>query len=758
MAIIRKTNFQDLLLDDGATILEALRKIDANKLGIIFIVNTDGTLCGSLTDGDVRRWLVANESPNLETPCHKVALTKCVTCLLTDSTEKIEASFREGMKVVPLLDPSGRVVAMALPRGRWLEIEKIRISPKQPTFVIAEIGINHNGDLDTAKHLVDAACHARADAIKFQLRHLDSSYRENSELTHGSEDLGAEYTKDLIRNSYLTGSQIVRLMDYVKSLGKIPLCTAWDFPSVEILTDYGVPAFKIASADLTNHPLLEKIIETGKPLILSSGMSTEAEILETIGILQRSLSQYAILHCNSAYPPSFKDINLNYLSRLAQISDSVVGYSGHERGFHIVIAAVALGARIVEKHITLDRTARGVDHVVSLEPSEFKKMVDQIRSLEESFGTIEPRELTQGEKLNRLALSKSLIASRHLDAGHTLTSNDVEVKSPGRGLQPNRLKDLLGITLRRRIDRGDFFYESDLEPMTETRRKFHFDRPWGIPVRFHDWSVLCAGSNLNFLEFHLSFRDLTIPITKVFPGKLNLDLVIHSPDLFEGDGILDLASLDDSVWLRSITDLQRVFDLTNQMAEYFATPRPKVIASLGGSTSDRPIRDEDRNFLYERVAEAVSKIRFGSAELLAQTLPPFPWYLGGQRFCNLFVDPEETADFSRRYSIAICLDTSHTKLACNHLGKSFSKAIEVIAPYTKHLHLVDAAGTNEEGLQINDGEIDWIHLLQQLSDLAPGVGFIPEIWQGHAGGGNGFWCALERLEAHSKKVTKILTS
>jgi len=141
MAIIRKTNFQDLLLDDGATILEALRKIDANKLGIIFIVNTDGTLCGSLTDGDVRRWLVANESPNLETPCHKVALTKCVTCLLTDSTEKIEASFREGMKVVPLLDPSGRVVAMALPRGRWLEIEKIRISPKQPTFVIAEISL-----------------------------------------------------------------------------------------------------------------------------------------------------------------------------------------------------------------------------------------------------------------------------------------------------------------------------------------------------------------------------------------------------------------------------------------------------------------------------------------------------------------------------------------------------------------------------------------------------------------------------------------
>jgi N-acetylneuraminate synthase len=479
-------------------------------------------------------------------------------------------------------------------------------------------------------------------------------------------------------------------------------------------------------------------------------MSTEAEIIATVKILKESMASYALLHCQSTYPPAFKDVNLKYLQRLGEIGDSVVGYSSHERGFHVAVASIALGASIIEKHITLDRNARGVDHVVSLEPNDFKTMVYNIRSLEDAMGSEIARGLTQGEKLNRLSLAKSLVARTNLKSGHVVSSDDVIVKGPGRGIQPNRLRELVGVKLARDIQEGDFFFETDVLGQVEIRRNFVFDRPWGLPVRFHDWKQLSQGTNPDFLEFHLSNRDMSISIDGAIPESLKMSLVVHSPDLFDGDHILDLASKDDLVWKESIAKLQQVVDLTHSLSEKFVSDaKPKVIVSMGGSSLDSPIKFSERGRLYERVNAAISKIDCGEVLLLAQTLPPFPWYLGGQRFCNLFVDPEETANFSREYGVYICLDVSHTKLACNFLGKSFNEAIELLAPVSKHFHLVDASGTDDEGLQIGEGEIDWVQLLRQLSRLAPGVTFIPEVWQGHNDNGAGFWKALSRLEFFS---------
>jgi N-acetylneuraminate synthase len=486
---------------------------------------------------------------------------------------------------------------------------------------------------------------------------------------------------------------------------------------------------------------------------MSTGMATESEIISSVEVLKESMASFALLHCQSTYPPAFKDINLKYMSRLEEIGDSVVGYSSHERGFHVAVSSVALGALIIEKHITLDRSARGVDHVVSLEPTDFKTMVRHIRSLEEAIGTDLPRSLTQGEKLNRLSLAKSLVARKDLNAGHVLAANDIAVKGPGKGIQPNRLDELIGVKLVRDIQEGDFFFETDFLGQIEARRNFVFDRPWGLPVRFHDWRQLSQGTNPDFLEFHLSNRDMSIPVDEIIPEKLKMSLVVHSPDLFDGDHILDLASMEEDVWRQSIVKLQQVIDLTHQLSQKFVSnSKPKVIVSMGGSSLDYPLEFSERGRLYERVNNALSKIDRGEILLLAQTLPPFPWYLGGQRFCNLFVDPEETAEFSETYGIDLCLDVSHTKLACNFLAKSFSDAIELLAPLSKHLHLVDAAGTDDEGLQIDDGEIDWIHLLRQISRLAPGVSFIPEIWQGHSDNGAGFWKALSQLESYCEQL------
>ena len=744
--MIISNDISQFLISEEATVEEALRRISANRRRAVIVVTDEGQLVGSLTDGDFRRWLTSQTYPTLTTHCSEVANPRARWARRDEHANRISALFEPGIDLIPLLDDRLRVVAVAIPRGREIHIDGRRIASDEPTYVIAEIGINHNGSRETSFRLIDAAIDAGADCVKFQLRDIGSLYRE----TIGgmsSEDLGAQYTLDLINENALATEDLLEAMSYVKGRGATPLCTPWDLESARILIEFGMKGFKIASADLTNHGLIRAVAESGRPLIVSTGMSTEAEISETIELLRSSPSAFALLQCNSAYPSPYKDVNLLYMDRLQEFGDCVVGYSGHERGHHVAVAAVARGASIIEKHITLDRRGRGNDHIVSLEPPEFARMVREIREVEAAIGNAGPRVINQGEALNRLSLSKSLVATRDLTAGEAVTPVDIDVRSPGRGVQPNRIDELVGKVLARDVLRGDFFYASDIEGTLAPARSYSFDRPWGLPVRFHDWAALAQRSNPDFLEFHLSYRDMEMNLADAIPDKLKFDLYVHSPDLFADDHILDLSSLDSHLWNRSIHELQRVVDLTREMIPKFPNAKkPVIIVSMGGSTQDEPVHASGRSQMYERVMEALSKVDTEGVNLLAQTLPPFPWYLGGQRHCNLFVEPAETADFSRQSGVGLCFDTAHTKLACNYLKSSFSEAVELLAPHSRHLHLVDAAGLDSEGLQVGEGEIDWRALGKQLATLASGVSFIPEIWQGHADGGVGFWTALNRLE------------
>ena len=274
------------------------------------------------------------------------------------------------------------------------------------------------------------------------------------------------------------------------------MCTPWDPPSVDRLADYGIPGFKVASADMTNHTLLRHMAQYGVPMVISTGMSTEAEIMETVELVRGTGASYALLHCQSTYPAPFKDVNLRYLERLAEIGQCPVGYSGHERGFHVPLAAVALGAKIVEKHFTTDRTLEGNDHKVSLLPGEFKDMVARIRELEEALGIATPRGVSTGEMMNRVNLAKSLVAARRIEVGDTIDREAVDIKSPGRGLQPNALDRLVGRTAARGFEPGDFFYASDLGDAAPQRPPVRLQAPVGpagpLPRHRHDDARLPA--------------------------------------------------------------------------------------------------------------------------------------------------------------------------------------------------------------------------------------------------------------------------
>ncbi len=739
--------FHHLTVFSEDTVREALDRIGRNRRRVVFCVDTAGVLEGVLTDGDVRRWLLAQDEVDLGRPVLGVANTEFTAAHVDADPAAIAGLFSERVLQVPLVDDRGRLVAVADRDDAPLRIAGREIGAGAPVFAIAEIGLNHNGRVDHGRRLIDLAVAAGADCAKFQMRDLASLYRHSGATDDAREDLGSQYVLDLLSRFELSPDEMVVLFEHCRDVGITAMCTAWDVESVRRLDDYGIDAFKVASADLTNHDLLRAVARTGRPVIMSTGMSDESEIVDAVSVLRGGGASFALLHCNSTYPAPFRDVNLRYISRLAEIGHCPVGYSGHERGHHVAVAAVAAGARIIEKHLTSDRSMEGNDHKVSLLPDEFADMVRQLRDVDESLGDDGARSPSQGELMNRVTLAKSLVATRDLAPGDTVRAEDLEVKGPGRGLQPNRRDELVGRQVRRSVACGGFFYPSDLDDQGAAPRPYDFGRPWGVPVRYHDARAMVAAAAPDFIEFHLSYKDLELDPEPFLEGIGSCGVAVHSPDLFAGDHILNLAAAEGEYRRRTLDELRRTIDAAARLASFSADDGPPVlVVSMGGFSAEHELPASERPRLYERVLAGLDAVDHSAVRILAQTLPPFPWYLGGQLHCNLFVDPADTVEFVDAAGIGLCLDVSHTKLAANHRGASFAEWTEVLAPKAEHLHLVDAAGVDGEGLQIGDGEIDFGVLAEQLARLCPDAGFIPEIWQGHKNDGEGFWTALDRLE------------
>ncbi len=733
-----------------ANLRELLGRLDANHKGFVLVVDESGVLEGVLTDGDVRRWLMASRQVDLGASVGPLLNRSYAFAREDESFAEISRRFSDRIKFLPLVDGRQRLIGIVRQRGlrEGLRLGDRPIGDDAPVFVIAEIGINHNGCVQRARKLVDAAAQAGVDAVKFQMRHLDRLYRETPGGGRTGEDLGAQYTLNLLEKFELPVEDMLRLFDYARGRGLHVLCTPWEEESLEVLERAGMEAYKVASADLTNHPFLRQLCRTYKPLILSTGMSTEAEIGETVNLLRQAGSAFALLHCNSTYPAPFKDVNLSYLPRLRELGGGCpVGYSGHERDVHVAVAAVCQGARIIEKHITLDRNLEGSDHKASLLPEEFSRLVTGVRQVEDALGNGLPRRISQGELMNRNTLAKSLVATRDIASGERVVESMVAVRSPGRGLQPNRLPELLGKRLRRDVMAGDFFFDSDITEPAASARAYSFQRPWGLTVRWHDMGGIASQSNPDFLEFHLSFKDMDEDYQAYFPAPYDMDLKVHSPDTFNGDHLLDLSNPDPVHRERSIRELQRVIDLTRALKSKFRRAgTPAIIASLGGFSLNGFLSEAEVVSRYGLLSDSLGRLDRDGVEILGQTLPPFPWYFGGQMYLNLFVRPDDTAAFCEANGLRLCLDVCHSKLACNHLRLSFAEFVEKVAPYTAHLHLADARGTDGEGLQIGEGEIDFAALRLQLNRLCPQASFMPEIWQGHKNNGEGFWAALDRLE------------
>lgn len=624
---------------------------------------------------------------------------------------------------------------------RALTVADRVIGPGHSCFIIAEAGINHNGSLDNALKLVDMAADAGVDAVKFQKRNLDSLYPQELLTDSNQAEWAFQYMIPVLQQVELTDDEFAQIQAHAVKRGIRFMCTPWDEPTLRSLEQLGVEIYKVASADLINFPLLDAIAETGKPMILSTGMSTEEEIERTVAFLGERGADFALLHCVSTYPAPFENLNLRYLHRLERFGVPV-GYSSHERGIAMPVAAVALGACIVEKHITLDRTMPGPDHAASIERPGLERLVRDIRNVEEALGG-HPKELSVMELQNQLVLRKSLVATSDLSAGTVVTEAMIKVMGPGKGLSPQRIGELVGTKLHRDIESDEYFTDRDLAPPALSEiDAAPLRKRWGLKARFHDLGEVLA-LKPQLVELHFSEEDVDRPWEPPLVRHTQ-QLAIHAPE-FAGQRLIDLSSSDE-VWREQSFELiQRTIDRASELGSHF-TGQTQIVIHVGGMSMDEPAKNLDE--LMARSIEAFRRFDPRGTALLPENLPPRPWYLGGQWFQNLWTYPQHMIELCQETGLQMTLDVAHAQLHCEHSGERLHDYVELCLPYTRHFHFADASGIDREGLQVGDGVVDWDDLLTLLAK--EDFTWVPEIWSGHLDGHAGFVHAVNRLGASGR--------
>ncbi|MGN7755328.1 N-acetylneuraminate synthase family protein [Sinorhizobium sp. 22678] len=338
------------------------------------------------------------------------------------------------------------------------------IGPGEPCFVIAEIGVNHNGSIELAEQMIAAARQAGADAVKFQTFRADRLVvRDTPTAAYQRTNTGQTNQHQMLSNFELDAKAHERLLNYCSAEGIIFLSSPFDLESIALLNDLRVPAFKVPSPDCVSISYLAEMGKCGRPVILSTGMCTMEEVLRGISTLRDAgCDDIAVLHCTSCYPAPLDELHLRAIPLMQEATLLPIGYSDHSQGTEVVLAAVALGACVIEKHFTLDRDLPGPDHRASLEPDEFAAMVKGIRIVERSLGDAR-KEPQPCEESSRLLGRRSLAAVRDMSPGEKVSKDDIILLRPGTGLAPALELEMIGKRLRRPVSALTLYSMDDFE-------------------------------------------------------------------------------------------------------------------------------------------------------------------------------------------------------------------------------------------------------------------------------------------------------
>jgi N-acetylneuraminate synthase len=454
------------------TIDRSIEQFFSSKSGIdsVVTVTEDRSCFGTLDGNNTFTHLFKNQPRRRQdrTPLYKensaIYVTKKDVIINQSSVlgKKTKAIIIDEVESLDIDVPFDLCIAEAILKNRGgVRVEKVKMYDRlvgdgEPCFIIMDACVNHNGSVETAKRMIESAKENGADAIKFQLHMPEKEMLENVPQSYNFD----EPLFKLLKRIDWTIDQHKEVMDYCKKVGINYLCTPFSVEAADILDDMGVDAFKTGSGEMTNLPMLEHIAKKGKPMIVSTGMSEIPEIVETVNALKKFKVPLIITNCTSAYPTKYKDVNLNVIPKLKKLLDVPVGHSDHSLGIYTSFGAVAVGACLIEKHFTLDRSQKGPDHKVSIEPHELKQLVEGVRAIEQAMGS-EKRILDDEKEIVAWA-RESVVSLRDIKKGSSITKDMVWVKRPGGGIPAKELGKVIGQKAKKDIPANSLIKLEDL--------------------------------------------------------------------------------------------------------------------------------------------------------------------------------------------------------------------------------------------------------------------------------------------------------
>lgn len=606
------------------------------------------------------------------------------------------------------------------------------MSKPESARVIAEIGINHNGDVETARTLITAAASAGVGAVKFQYRELDAIY------VASHREIGDEILDEQIVKNYLSPDSIAGLVEYAHDVG---VDAGVSFFNESDVLAFGsridqFDFFKVPSAELTNLPLIEALLTLQKTVYISTGGHSEDQIENALDSL--SADNWVPMHCISNYPTHIQNPKLGYIWWMHERWRRPIGYSSHDEHYEICLLALQAGADVIERHITFDKQADGLDHTSSSTPDEIRKICEFAEMMPIIMSGDVRREPNQGERMNIQNLGRSFYFSRSLSVGEQLTETDIVYRSPKVGADQTDIRELLGQPLRYSVSDGDPVTRrrfNGYPTLPDESAEFAKRARLGVPVRLHDVASFQERLNIDAFEFHLSYGEALSELG-LHDCSPNKTYSIHLPDYIDSERLIDVFAPDEAQREKS----EAIIEAVARFADGLQQLTGRLVPVVGSFSELRGPKDE----FYARHRQYFDTYSNRGVSIMPQWLPPIAWYFGGSVPLEVFND-ENDMDLLVKYQITTCLDICHYLLGANYHGFDKSGTLPKLLALAGHIHIADAQGIDGEGLEIGEGDPENLKILADTLDLD--CTKIIEVWQGHLNGGARFIDALNSLAA-----------
>ncbi len=599
------------------------------------------------------------------------------------------------------------------------------------TYLIAEIGINHNGSAEIAEKLIVAAKRGGADAVKFQYRSILRG------ISLESREIGDEILDVEIKKNYLAPKELIRLTTYAQNMG---LGVGVSFFDETDIQDFGdeinlFDFFKIPSVEFQNKKLIKKLLIYGKQVLVSSGCCSEEDI-ENFAMEFKG-ENCVLFHCVSNYPVEVHNANIGYIKWLKDQYRFPVGYSSHDANYLMCIAALAFEIDYLERHITLSKSSLGLDHSSSSTEEEFLTLSYFCKNAKFLSKGNKSRTINPGELLNLQNLGRSFYAKKEMHVNERIEASKFEYRTPRLGLGYRDFHASIGLALKAEIKSAEVLGRNHLEaPLRVAPEAIDFciNNCIGLPVRLHDVEEIMQLMPLKDFELHLSFGEVLSKLD-FFKIEKNCRYSIHLPDYINSTTLIDPFSLDITTKIQSKKILDKVINLALQIEDKTSHHVPVV-----GSFS---VHNNNAANFYNNLIEMLTAYKLSTGiQVLPQWLPPIAWYFGGSVFLDVFND-SNAINLISTHSLPYCLDTSHLFMCVNGGSIELNQVDKNIFPLSEHFHISGASGLDGEGRNLSNFSVAEALFLKKI--IASNKRKIIEVWQGHLEGYRGFQTAINDI-------------